>query len=167
MIHRQSLKVLAVLGLCALVVSGCKSSRPGQAEGDILDPTFMEGALGERFEDGNRITDVSFENVLFGYDSYQISPSELAKIEAVADYMRRNAGVRLVVEGHCDERGSREYNMSLGEHRALAVRAHMISLNIDGSRIQTRSYGEESPLDYGHNESAWRINRRAEFALYR
>jgi peptidoglycan-associated lipoprotein len=105
--------------------------------------------------------------VLFAYDSYQIAPSEVAKVEKVAEFMRRATDVKLVAEGHCDERGSNEYNMSLGEHRALAVRAHLISLGIDGSRIQTRSFGEEKPLNSGHGESAWRENRRVEFALFR
>jgi len=129
-----------------------------------LDGDF---ALSERPEGGDRITDVEFESVLFAYDSFQVTGGEVAKIEGVADYLTRNLGVRLVTEGHCDERGSREYNMSLGENRALAVRAHLIRLGLDGSRIQTRSYGEEQPLDPGHNESAWRLNRRVEFVLYR
>jgi peptidoglycan-associated lipoprotein len=81
--------------------------------------------------------------------------------------MTRNQDVRLIAEGHCDERGSREYNLSLGEHRALAVRAYLVGLGVDGARIQTRSYGEEQPLDPGHDESAWRLNRRVEFALFR
>ena len=78
----------------------------------------------------------------------------------------RYGGV-VTVSGHCDERGSREYNMALGENRALAVRAHLIRLGTDAARIQTRSYGEERPLDPGHSEAAWRRNRRGEFLLFR
>jgi peptidoglycan-associated lipoprotein len=81
--------------------------------------------------------------------------------------MASNPGVRLVTEGHCDERGSNEYNMSLGEHRADAVRAALLTRNIDGARVTTKSYGEEMPLDPGHGEDAWRVNRRVEFAFYR
>jgi peptidoglycan-associated lipoprotein len=132
-----------------------------------LDQLEGDYALAGRFEDGNRVRDVIFDNVQFGYDSFQISDSEVAKIRHVADYMRRNSATRLVVEGHCDERGSREYNLSLGEHRALAVRAHLIMLGIDAGRIQTRSYGEEMPLDSRHTPEAYSVNRRAEFALYR
>jgi len=157
--------------LCAAVCgTGCRKLRDRRGRrGDTLMPEALEGdfALSERFEDGTRITDVTFGTVRFEYDSFQIKDSEVAKIERVGDYMRRNARVRLISEGHCDERGSREYNMSLGEHRALAVRAYLIGLGIDGARVQTRSYGEESPLDTGHNESSWRLNRRVEFALYR
>ena len=71
----------------------------------------------------------------------------------------------MIVEGHCDERGSNEYNLALGERRALAVRAAMISAGIDGARVQTRSYGEERAVAFGHDESAWRLNRRAEFTF--
>jgi len=156
--------------ICVTLGAGCtRKTKPGAGLTDI-DTVGSEGgdiALGERFEDGTRIAGVEFSNVLFDYDSFQIKDSEVKKIESVADYLRRNQGVRLVTEGHCDERGSREYNMSLGEHRALAVRAHLVGLGIEGSRIQTKSYGEENPLDSGHSESAWRLNRRVEFPLYR
>ncbi len=148
--------------------SGCR--RRTKAGTDVLPPTAVDvGEIpqSERFEDGQRVTDVTFENVLFDYDSYQIKPSEAPKIDRVAEYMRSNTRVRLVAEGHCDERGSREYNMALGEQRALAVRAHLIGSGIDPARIQTKSYGEERPVNPGHDESAWRLNRRVEFALYR
>ncbi|MBM4143430.1 MAG: OmpA family protein [Lentisphaerae bacterium] len=165
------LTVVAIGVACGIVLgAGCKTKQPrGVTQQDLLVPEVLEGdiALGERFEDGVRVTDIRVDNVLFAYDSFQIANAEVGKIEQAADYMRRNRGVRLVTEGHCDERGSREYNMALGEHRALAVRAYLVGLGIDGSRIQTRSYGEETPLDAGHGESAWRVNRRVEFALYK
>ncbi len=160
--------------LCVVIMSsGCRTPEGGgdggEVTSEILDPEELGGnvALGERFEMGTLVKDVNFRRVYFSYDSYQIPRSEIQKIEEVADYMKENREVRLIIEGHCDERGSREYNMSLGEHRALAVRAYLVGLGIDSSRIQTRSYGEEKPLDFGHNESAWRKNRRAEFVLYR
>ncbi|MBL7076509.1 MAG: OmpA family protein [Kiritimatiellae bacterium] len=133
----------------------------------IIEELDGDHALMERFEDGVRVTDVSFDPVGFRYDSYQIDGAEVGKLNRVADYLRGEGGVNLVVEGHCDERGSREYNMSLGEHRALAVRAYLIGLGVDSARIQTRSYGEEKPIDMGHNDAAWTRNRRGEFALYR
>jgi peptidoglycan-associated lipoprotein len=158
--------------MCLVLAAGCRTKDSFGGEGDdIVDPTILGGdgayPLAERMEDGTRVTDVQFESVLFAYDSFQIAPSEIGKIEQVAAYMGRNPGVRLVLEGHCDERGSREYNMSLGEYRALAVRAHLIRLDVDGAGIQTRSYGEEMPADPGHTEAAWRRNRRVEFALFR
>ena len=81
--------------------------------------------------------------------------------------MRKESNVHMVIDGHCDERGSREYNLSLGERRSLAVRAYLIGLGIEGSRIQTRSFGEEQPADAAHTPEAYRLNRRCEFSMYR
>ena len=106
-----------------------------------------------------------FEAVRFDYDSPQLNPSEQGKIDAVVAYLQQNATHGVIVEGHCDERGSNEYNLALGERRALAVRAAMVSAGIDGARVQTRSYGEERAVAFGHDESAWRLNRRAEFVF--
>lgn len=173
MMSRKRMAAVVGFGVAVLLVNGCRTRTAGTGAGDDMlgDPSALgldgDYPLGARSEDGIPVTDVQFENVLFAYDSFQLAGSEIAKIEGVGEYMKQNAGVRLVLEGHCDERGSREYNVSLGEYRALAVRAHLIGLNVDGSRIQTRSFGKETPLDPGHNEAAWRVNRRVEFKLYR
>lgn len=106
-----------------------------------------------------------FEAVYFEYDSPQLNPSEQGKIDAAVAYLQANATHGVVIEGNCDERGSNEYNLALGERRALAVRAAMISAGIDGARVQTRSYGEERPVAFGHDESSWSLNRRAEFVI--
>ena len=71
------------------------------------------------------------------------------------------------IDGNCDERGSNEYNLSLGEQRAQSVRTYLIATGIDAARIQTRSFGKEKPLDPGHNEAAWAKNRRGEFVIYK
>ena len=125
-----------------------------------------EGWEAGRPENMQIISGVKFENVLFEYDSTQISDSERAKIEAVAEYLRANPKVGAIAEGHCDERGSLEYNMALGERRALAVRAYLIGLGIDGAIVQTKSYGEEKPLAPGNDEASWAQNRRVEFVFY-
>ncbi len=167
----RTIAYLSFVLMMSLVVltSGCKTKkpRPAATDGEVLPGADTEYAMPERFEDGERITDVAFENVLFGYNQYDITGAEVAKIEAVASYLQQSTDVRLIAEGNCDERGSREYNVSLGENRAQAVRAYLISLGIDGARVQTKSNGEEMPLDAGHGEAAWAINRRVEFALYR
>ena len=103
----------------------------------------------------------------FGYDSSILAPSELAKIQQAADYMTGDARVVLIVEGHCDERGSNEYNLSLGEQRALALRSALVNLGISADRIQSRSFGEEKPAVLGSGEAAWAQNRRGEFAFYK
>lgn len=106
------------------------------------------------------------EPVYFDYDSAQIRPDQREKVNAVIDTMQANPASRLVIEGHCDERGSREYNLALGERRAQAVREYMLAQGVANDRIQTRSFGEESPAVEGHDENAFRYNRRAEMLLY-
>ena len=166
---KQAVVVILMSCMALVLCSGCRTNGDDQERGrEVLQGEVLEGdiALGQRFEDGERIVDVQFDNVLFAYDSFQLASREVRKVECVADYMRSNARVRLISEGHCDERGSREYNMSLGENRALAVRAYLIRLGIEDVRIQTRSLGEERPADPGHNEASWRRNRRVELSVY-
>ena len=88
------------------------------------------------------------------------------KIDAVAQHLESNADRVVVVEGNCDERGSNEYNMALGENRAGIIRNYLVQCGIDASRIQTRSFGEEKPAVVGSDESAWAKNRRGEFVIY-
>lgn len=105
------------------------------------------------------------EDVLFTYDSSVILPKEEPKLIRKAEYMKANSGMTVTIEGHCDERGTNEYNLALGERRAESAKQFMIQLGISPSRIETVSYGEERPVDPGHNESAWRKNRRAHFVI--
>jgi peptidoglycan-associated lipoprotein len=105
-----------------------------------------------------------FAAVLFDYDSARIRPSEDSKLEAVAAYLKANPG-KLVIEGHCDERGTAEYNRALGERRALAARDALVKLGVDASRMSTISYGKDRPVDPGHDETAWAKNRRCEFVV--
>lgn len=130
---------------------------------------LVSGATGSgaRFEDTMQpVSGVKFAPVYFAFDSYALAPSEVSKIEQVAQHLQQNATHVVVVEGNCDERGSNEYNLSLGENRALAVRSYLVNLGVAADRIQTRSYGEEKPAVAGTGEEVWRLNRRDEFALY-
>ena len=168
---------IATVGLaCVIFGAGCRTKKvgPGTEGGEIggVTPTDVStpgGALPQRTPDGSQVTDADakMENVLFDYNSFQIKDTEIKKLEAVATYLKAHSDVRLVAEGHCDERGSSEYNMALGEHRALAARAYLVGLGVDGTRIQTRSFGKEKPVDPGHGEAAWALNRRVECPFYR
>ena len=111
-----------------------------------------------------RFAPVRFAPVRFAYDSSELSPAQTAICEGVAQYLKTKRGV--ILEGHADERGSRDYNLALGERRALAVRAYLIELGVDPVKIQTRSFGEENPANKNHDEDAWSENRRVEFAIY-
>ncbi len=138
-------------------------------EGGNADETALSSVTGLPFDqDPNytRCTDVDFVPVYFGFDASQLLPSELAKIEAVAQHLQSKPNRVVIIEGNCDERGSNEYNVSLGELRAISIRDYLVTLGIDAQRIQTKSYGEEKPAVAGHDESAWSKNRRGEFAVY-
>ncbi len=114
---------------------------------------------------GTEIKDRRWQPIYFAYDQSFIGQTERRKIETLADYLTNNREYHLVVEGHCDERGSEEYNRALGEARALAVRDYLQALNVGADRVKTISYGEERPLDPGSTETALALNRRAEFVI--
>ncbi len=104
--------------------------------------------------------------VYFDYDRSTVRESEKAKLEAVADHMKKESMDKdLLVEGHCDERGTEEYNRALGERRAQAVREYLVNLGLSAARIQTISYGKDKPIEPEHNEAAWSKNRRGEFGV--
>jgi peptidoglycan-associated lipoprotein len=100
--------------------------------------------------------------IYFAYDSSEIQPEYRSIIEAHAQYLAANPNVVLSLEGHTDERGSREYNLALGERRAQAVKEQMMVLGAAASQLRTISYGEERPVAEGHDEAAWSQNRRVE-----
>ena len=103
------------------------------------------------------------ERIHFDFDQFTLSADARRILGENAKYLNTNAGLQVVVEGHCDERGSDEYNLALGESRALAAKNYLVSLGVDSKRLSVISYGEEKPLVNGHDEEAWAQNRRAEF----
>jgi peptidoglycan-associated lipoprotein len=103
--------------------------------------------------------------VYFEFDRATIKPSETSKIEDVAKYLQANPTHAVQVEGHCDERGTEQYNLSLGERRALSVREYLVAAGIQPERVFTISYGEARPAETGHNEASWSKNRRGFFVL--
>jgi peptidoglycan-associated lipoprotein len=105
------------------------------------------------------------KDISFDYDSYAISSSELPKIDAVGNYLKQNRETRIIAEGHCDERGTVEYNLALGQKRAEAVKAYLVKMGVDAGRIRAISFGKEVPVDPGHTEDAWAKNRRAHFKI--
>lgn len=101
------------------------------------------------------------DRVFFGYDQYDLNSESRATLEKQAQWLKTYPNVSLMIEGHCDERGTREYNLALGEKRANAVRNYLTALGIEGSRLQTISYGKERPAVMGSDDSSWAQNRRA------
>ncbi len=104
-------------------------------------------------------------DIHFDYDDSSLRPEAEGVLNANADVLLDNMWVNVVIEGHCDERGTVEYNLALGERRALSAKRYLVSYGIDESRISIISYGKERPLDQGHSEEAWAKNRRAHFAV--
>src|SRR5574341_2041694 len=103
-------------------------------------------------------------DVFFDYDRSTLTDEARRALNENASWLKGNSQARITVEGHCDERGTAEYNLALGDRRAKAVREYLVAAGIDGSRIRTISYGKERPINPGHDEAAWRVNRRAQFA---
>jgi peptidoglycan-associated lipoprotein len=171
--NKRTFKFLffAVMAASIVALSGCRTKKPSAdmygSDNMYGDPLMGDVALNEDNlglpMDGDRSL---FEPVMFAYDSSQVNPEEVGKVEAVANYLNKGKAQGVIVEGHGDERGSREYNLALGERRALAVRDYLITLGVDPSVIQTKSLGEEMPSSMGHDEGAWRQNRRGVFAIY-
>jgi peptidoglycan-associated lipoprotein len=110
-------------------------------------------------------TALAANTIHFAYDSAAIRSSEQANLQSVASALSSDANAKLLIEGNCDERGTEEYNRSLGERRALAAREALAKLGIDPSRVRTISYGKDKPVDPGHDEAAWSQNRRDDFVL--
>ena len=105
------------------------------------------------------------EDVYFAFDSSTLDDTAQMVLRAKADYMKKYPDVSVTIEGHCDERGTNAYNLALGDRRAESTKAFLVDLGIDGGRMGTVSYGEERPVDPGHDEEAWAKNRRAHFVL--
>ena len=103
--------------------------------------------------------------VFYDLDSAELSPTAQQALQENAQVLRKYGNWQITIEGHCDERGTAEYNLALGERRAITARDYLVSLGIPAARVKTVSYGKEFPFDPGHDESAWSKNRRAHFVI--
>ncbi len=146
-------------------------TRPSEPEAPPAQPSRSEQVAREVASDPvvrpaePRTTGAPVERMFFDFDSDAVRPEARAALETLARWMQANPGARVLVEGHCDERGSDEYNLALGLRRANAVKRFLGDYGVAASRITVRSLGEERPLVAGHDESAWSQNRRAEFII--
>jgi peptidoglycan-associated lipoprotein len=128
------------------------------------EPTVTSDTLGGK--DLDEINKNSpFQPVFFALDSSEVNQSGQTALNADAEILKKYPGWTITIEGHCDERGTAEYNLALGERRALAAKTYLVSLGVPADRLRTVSYGKEFPFDPGHNEDAWSKNRRAHFVV--
>lgn len=148
--------------------AGSSTSGSDMTSGGGVDTTGASGGSGfdsSALDDPNSI--LSKRIIYFDYDSAVVKDEYTAIVEAHAQFLAQNPNARVTLEGHADERGSREYNLGLGERRALAVAQFMQLLNVNSAQVQSVSYGEERPLSEGHDDSAWSQNRRVELVYER
>ncbi|MBV9392138.1 MAG: OmpA family protein [Verrucomicrobia bacterium] len=151
----------------ALVLSACKKEQKPEyagVEGDYANAT----PLPQRDEGvsflSNNVEKTRFQPVYFAFDSFDVTPTEAAKVHQIAEFLS-SAHNNVILAGFTDERGTPEYNRGLGERRAQAVRNMLLSMGVSPARIQTVSFGQEMPVDPGHDESAWAKNRRVETGI--
>ncbi len=163
-----SLALLLVVGMMA----GCQRKKPldtfttlDDDDGTGVERTTGDGLPGMNLEDLLFVpgSEYGLQTVYFDYNSDTLRGDVMDTLRSNAEKIKQFPGVAIQIAGHCDERGTQEYNMALGERRALAVRQYLIQLGVSGDRVVTISYGKEFPAAVGSNEAAWSKNRRAEF----
>ena len=173
--HSKSFAALALVA-GGLFLSGCPSSKPiAQTETAEPEPVIERSEPVAqpqrqpepeiRREETRAPEPLSLGNIFFDYDKFDLSASARDLLASHASALRNRPGVSVQIEGHCDERGTVEYNLALGDKRAKAVATYLVSLGVERSRLSTISYGKERPADSRQNESAWSKNRRAEFRV--
>ena len=130
----------------------------------VMPPMPSEDSIGSKsLDDLNR--DSPLRPLFFELDSSDVSPEGMKAMQDNAAVLKKYPAMQITIEGHCDERGTAEYNLALGERRALAARNYLVSLGIAADKIKTVSYGKEFPFDAGHDDAAWKNNRRAHFVI--
>ncbi len=156
---------LAAMSLIVFGLAGCQTTKTTETQSPPATPTgseFEEGAVAPSKPSDEMTSMADLGAVYFAYDRYDIRAAEKPKLRANADAIQANSsGGVITVEGHCDERGSEEYNLALGERRAQTVKRYLQDLGVPSSRLETVSFGESRPAVNGHAESAWSQNRRS------
>ncbi len=161
---------VALVGLCIVLAlaPGCSSRKKVSSEAQI-EPPPTESTPPPPSETGNVPPPpvestgerLALVDAFFDFDDFSLRQDAKSALEKDGKYLEKNSGMKAVIEGHCDERGSVEYNLALGEKRARAAKDYLVSYGIPGGRLTTISYGKERPFESGHDEEAWAKNRRA------
>ena len=156
--------LMKIAGTAALLglVSACATSNGPDIAETVVDTTSENaGPSGPIPGSQADLENSAGHRVFFGLDQYTLTPQAQATLSRQAAWLQEYPETRIKVSGNCDERGTREYNLALGARRAEAARAYLVSLGVDGSRIQTVSYGKERPISTGSNDQAWSQNRNS------
>lgn len=173
MTRRTPWFIALVVAAAGLSVAGCGKKGAPPVEAEVTpppseqpdQPTPPSREESHAYEDPNALYPGVFSAIYFDFNKYTITDASKTKLEKIAAALQDKPTWKILVEGHCDERGTNEYNMGLGEQRALSTKRYLVSLGVSETRFQTISYGEERPADSSHTESAWAKNRRSEFRV--
>lgn len=152
----------AVIGLALTFTIGCAKKQTIKPEAEVK-PAAPAAEPGKPPQETAPDQLAKLQTIYFDFDSYAIREDQKSVLKAAAIALRQNGGIRLRLEGHCDERGTIEYNLALGERRATEVREYLQNLGATTGQLETVSFGEERPADGGHGEESWAKNRRVEF----
>jgi len=149
----------------SLAQAQADSARRAQEEADRIARQRAADSLAALAKSGDEVKATLGLMIHFDFDKASVLPGDQQTLDQKIAIMQKNPSLRVQISGHCDERGSDEYNLALGNRRANAAKQYLVSHGIDASRIETISYGEERPLNPGHSEDAWSQNRRDEFTI--
>lgn len=148
-----------VMFAALVLLAACETQSTGAGRGAGAGGAGSDGSAVAMSPQQELVAKIG-DRVFFDFDKYAIRPDAQKTLKAQAEWLQQNPNLTVTVEGHCDERGTREYNLALGERRSNAVKDYLVALGVSASRITTISYGEERPTVLGHDESAWTQNRR-------
>ena len=156
------MKKLLALSVC-MALAGCTANQGYYGRMSQDSSHIHYNTPTELIEEGSveQFVMLIGDRVLFALNSYNLSQNHLELLQAQAEWLNKNTDYHITIEGHCDERGTREYNIALGEKRAHFVKNYLVHMGVEASRINVVSYGKEKPEVEGSNEEAWRLNRRA------
>lgn len=167
MFAKRVLVLILAIGLVAFA-AGC-GGKKAMEEPEVTEttpppaPPVVEEPVVEEPVTPKEVEPATLNDVFFAFDKYNLTAESKSILESNASELKRASDTNIIIEGHCDERGTKSYNLALGEKRANAAKDYLVALGVNGSRISVVSYGKERPFDMGHDEAAWAKNRRAHF----
>ena len=155
--------------LCIVLIAGCaKEPVVEPIDAEVLNEAIQKEQTSQNVDDADildntTVTDVELERVYFSFDQFTLTNKARRILDANSIILKSSPTLKVSIEGHCDSRGSDEYNLALGERRAHVVKSYLVSLGVASDRLETISYGEELPADSAMTKTAWAMNRRTEF----